>query len=51
MSKLKGIYIAENNLAEFGKRMYQLCQYLPKEISEEEPFIYCLMQMTLYLGR
>ena len=38
MSKLKGIYIDENNLAEFGKRMYQLWQYLPKEISEEEPF-------------
>ena len=38
MNKLKDIYVAESNLEDFGKRMYQLWQYLPNELSEEEPF-------------
>ena len=37
MSKLKDIYVTEENLEEFGKRMYQLWKYLPSELSEEEP--------------
>lgn len=38
MNKLKDIYVAENSLEDFGKRMYQLWQCLPNELSEEEPF-------------
>lgn len=38
MNKLKDIYVAESDIEEFGKRMYQLWRYLPKELSEEEPF-------------
>lgn len=38
MNKLKEIYSAENDLTDFGKRMYKLWQSLPDEISEEEPF-------------
>lgn len=38
MSILKDIYVAENNLEDFGKRMCQLWQYLPSELSVEEPF-------------
>ena len=39
MKELKKIYSDENNLMEFGKRMYQLWKCLPSELSEEEPCI------------
>ena len=50
MSKLKGIYIAENNLAEFGKRCINYGSIYPRKYLKKNRFIYCLMQMTLYLG-
>ncbi len=51
MSKIKDIYIAENDLAEFGKRMYRLWQYLLGELSEKEPFnIFCYADDPLSWG-
>jgi len=38
MNKLREIYVAESNLEDFGKRAYRLWQYLPDELSKEEPF-------------
>lgn len=51
MSKLKDIYTTEKNLKEFGKRMYQLWQYLPDELAKLEPFsILCYADDPLSWG-
>lgn len=51
MDRIRDIYDTENNLERFGKRMYQLWQYLPSELSEKEPFdILCYADDPLSWG-